>query len=103
MTTINEFQIMIDILSDDKGWSKDQVWLMYSVFKEVGEMCQAIEHNRSQTKIGEEFADVMHFLLQLLSVKAPLVNPDYVLKRVIKRNRNRPKKTYTPNGDFKRV
>lgn len=101
MTDIEQFKIIINDLADRKGWMKDQVWLMYSLFKEVGELCNAIEHNESEEVIGSEYSDVMHFLTQLMIVKAPSINLDHALHQKIFSNEARKKKTYQ-DGEFVR-
>jgi NTP pyrophosphatase (non-canonical NTP hydrolase) len=101
MTTLEEYKLLIIDLSKSKGWNRDQIWLMYSCYKELGEISGAIEHNLTQEQIAKEFADLMHFTLQLMYEKCPEVNLDSILHEVIKNNWASKKKTYK-DGEFVR-
>lgn len=94
MTTLKEFQDAIDALRKKKKWNNDQVWLAHGVFKEMGELVSAVEHNLSDKEKGKEYADIMHFLFQYMRKTCPNIDLEKALWQKIHENSNTKKKTY---------
>lgn len=88
------FKYHIVKMAEEKGWNNDYAWLALGLFKESGELIDGIEHKQTEEEIGQEFADIMHFLLQLMHDKAPSINLDIALQQKIDDNRVKQKKTY---------
>lgn len=89
-------------LSRSKGWSTDWRWLSTGLFVESGEFVNKIICGCSEEEIADEFADVMHYLLQLAKQKCPSVNLDEALSKKIERNVNQVKKTTDAQGNVVR-
>jgi NTP pyrophosphatase (non-canonical NTP hydrolase) len=96
--SIEEYARLIQKLATHKGWSKDWRWLATGFFAESGELVNTIVHDGSEAEIAEEFADVMHYLLQLMKEKCPDYDLDRALMRKISSNYKHLKKTTDPNG-----
>lgn len=100
---IELFKDRVVELAEKKGWSDDEVWLERSLYVEVGELIKAIEEKQNPMFIADEFADVMHFLLQIMKNNTPNVNLDNALMRKIMANYHNQKKTYFSDKGFVRL
>ena len=96
--SIEEYARLIQNLATHKGWSKDWRWLATGFFAESGELVNTIIHDGSEEEIAEEFADVMHYLLQLVKEKCPDYNLDDALLHKITSNYEHLKKTTDSKG-----
>ena len=121
MTSLKEYQERINQLAESKGWSDNIHWLELGVFKEVGELVQAIEKYQDAYRtwetdadagyyrrivtpafdnISKEFGDVLFFLFQ--TMRHYDINLDEALEMVIEDNTTRKKKTIDENGNIVR-
>lgn len=96
--TLEGYARIIEELATKKGWSKDWRWLVTGFFAESGELVNTIVHDGTEAKIADEFADVMHYLLQLTKGKCPNCDLDKALQDKINENYTRLKKTTNANG-----
>lgn len=99
MADIEEYKTRIDRLCEEKGWNTDWRWLVTGFFAESGELVQGIVKGDAPEQIAEEFADVMHYLLKLMSVKAAGQDLDSALSAKIESNRANRKKTTDSDGN----
>lgn len=118
MSSLKDYQERINTLAKAKGWSDDLHWLQLGMFKEVGELVQAMEHfedidqhdkgdqisqdlkYEQLNAIEKEFGDVCHFLFQAMHHFN--INLDEALEFVIKDNSERKKKTIDSEGNIVR-
>lgn len=94
-----DYQKTIHTMAIIKGWNMDLPWLELGMFKEVGELVDAIEHEHEVAQVGKEFGDVMFFLLQ--TMQHYNIDLDKALQNVIERNKVEKKKTLI-NGEIVR-
>ena len=97
--SLDELRTKIDDLYNFKGWNKDWMWLFSALNIEVGEMGQSILKKESEAVIAEEFADVMHFLLELMQTKCPNTDLQKALIDKIESNKVKLKKTTDAKGN----
>ena len=86
-------------LYDAKGWNTDWRWLITGYFAESGELIQSIIKKEDKEVIAEEFADVMHYLLELMNVSCKETNIDSALTKKINSNKVNKKKTTDEKGN----
>lgn len=91
---LNMYKQIIAAMAKAKKFSDDPAWLQLGVFKEMGEVVQAIEHGKSQKKIAKEISDVVIFLFQVANKHCPDESLDNVVLEKIKHNMTTKKKTY---------
>lgn len=103
MNDLEYFKVQIAILAKNKGWADSEIWLERCLFRECGELIEAIENKRSPEEIAEEFADVMHFLLQIANKNCPGVDLNVALTKKIVSNSKTAKKTWVEGQGIVRV
>ena len=96
LNDLQYFRVQVDSLAKKKGFNDDQIWLERCMFKELGELIDAVEAGKSETEIAEEFSDLMIFALQYMNKKTPNVDLNVSLTDKIVEDQNKPKKTYVP-------
>ena len=96
---LEEYTIEILKLAKAKKYSNDFGWLMYGIFKEVGELSDALEHNRSDKKVAGEFGGIMHYLIQVMKKERPKIDLDIALINEIKSNWKHKKKTFNKKSN----
>lgn len=101
-TTMEEYIKAIRAQAARKGWSTNRLWLQASIYKEVGELVSALEHDESDEKIGLEMADILYFLWQFVKSERPNVNLDTALISKIQDNEVKKKKTVDAEGNIVR-
>lgn len=82
-----------------KGWNTDWRWLVTGYFAESGELIQSIIKKENNDAIAEEFADVMHYLLELMNMASQGTNIDEALLKKINSNKVNKKKTTDEKGN----
>lgn len=91
----------------EKGFNNDQIWLERCMFKELGELIQAVEDRKAKgikitdEEIGMEFADLLVFGTQYMAKEAPTANLDDCISKKIYEVQTKKKKTYE-KGEFKK-
>lgn len=96
------YKVLIDDLAIKRGWNRKWTDLALRLNIEVGELEQAILRNESDDRIKDEFADVMHFLLQLMSVTSKSDKTlDTALSDKIISNWKNPKKVLNDDGSVR--
>lgn len=96
------FRKEVDDLAKKKGFNDDFIWLERCMFKELGELIDAVEEGKSQVEIAEEFSDFMIFALQYMNKKTPIIDLDVSLTEKIMKDFREPKKTYVPGEGIRR-
>lgn len=86
-----DYQKQVHSLAVIKTWNIDLAWVELGIFKEAGELIQAIEHSAPVEEIGKEFGDVMFYLLHTMHHFN--IDLDKALQNVIERNKVEKKKT----------
>jgi len=94
MKDLEDYRRQIRNLANAKDWNDSQLWLERSIFVEVGELVKAVEEKKSQDEVAEEFADVMHYLIQYVNKFASFSNLDKALQDKIDSNWKNKKKTW---------
>ena len=102
MNSLEDYAHAVNELAIRKGWSQDWRWLITGYFAESGELVNTVLHGRPENEIAEEFADVMHYLLQLVKQKCPDTDLDRALKKKIALNYEHLKKTTNEVGEIVR-
>ena len=97
--SLENYARAVNELARCKGWSRDWRWLVTGYFAESGELVNTIIQGRDEKEIAEEFADVMHYLLQLVKQKCPHSDLDDALNRKIASNYTNLKKTANKKGE----
>ncbi len=86
-------------LTLSKKWSSDWRWLVIGLVAEIGELVEAIIEGKSSDSIREEFTDVLHFLLELVTVTTDDKDSlDDVMGRKLRKNLRAKKKTMDTHG-----
>ena len=86
------YQKKILRLAKKKGFDQELFYLFGRMVQEGGEMLDAIWQGKSDEDVGEEFADIEHFVLQMLAHR-PKIDPDKALNNKIESNYKNKKKT----------
>lgn len=89
---LRDYQKKIRRLAKKKGFDQELFYLFGRMVQEGGEMLDAIWQGKSDEEVGEEFADVEHFVFQMLDHR-PKINPDKALNKKIHSNYKNKKKT----------
>jgi NTP pyrophosphatase (non-canonical NTP hydrolase) len=89
---LTHFMIAINDLAKAKGYNQTDGWLFWKLLTELGEYSKAIEEGKDKKEISEEWADVMHLLMQI-EFKHGDRDPDLALQKKIDKNWNTKKKT----------
>lgn len=92
--TLEDYAREIMALAKAKKYSNDFAWLMYGLYKEVGELSIALEHDATDDDVANEFGGIMHYLIQVMKNKRPKINLDIALLNEIKSNWLSKKKTF---------
>lgn len=102
MNDLEYFRVQVESLAYKKGFNDDQIWLERCMFKELGELIDAVEEGKSEAEIAEEFSDLMIFALQYMNKKAVSIDLNVALTDKIVKDLSEPKKTYVPGEGIKR-
>ena len=94
MDDLEYFRKAVFELSKFKNWNDSEIWLERSLFVECGELAKAIEEKKSPEEIAEEGADVLHYLFQILNLRAPQVDLNKAMQDKINSNYKTPKKSW---------
>ncbi len=97
--SLDQLRTNIDELYRFKGWNRDWLWLFSALNIEVGELGQSVLKKEEEKIIAEEFADVMHYLLELMQVKCPNTDLQKALMDKIESNKKNLKKTTDSQGN----
>ena len=89
---LSQFMIAINDLAVNKSYNQSDGWLFWKLLTELGEYSKAIEEGKDKKTISEEWADVMHLLMQI-EFKHGDRDPDLALQKKIDKNWNTKKKT----------
>lgn len=100
--SLETYAKLIDQLAQSKGWNTDWRWLTTGLFAESGELVNKIVHGAPDYLIADEFADVMHYLLQLVKPFCNTVDLDKALYGKIEANYSNKKKTTDKYGNVVR-
>jgi len=90
---LKDYQNEVRDLASTKGYNQDLHYLFSRMIQEGSELIDAIQLGKSDDEVGEEGADVLHFLFQILE-KRPNVNIDSSLSKKITSNYLHKKKTW---------
>ncbi len=91
-----------------RDFNMDYPWVAYGAFKELGELCSFLEKEKQtewkqSTKVGEEFADVIIYLMQMIWTKYGMrLDLDMVVQQKIIKDTYEKKKTYKDGKITKR-
>jgi len=96
---LEEYKKAVDDLYQSKGWNTDWMWLYSALNVEIGELGQEILKQRTEQEKAEEFADVMHYLLELMKQQCPSADLDVALLSKITSNKVNKKKTTDKAGN----
>ena len=96
---LEKFRADIAELYKVKGWNTDWRWLTTGYFAESGELIQSIIKKEDKEVIAEEFADVMHYLLELMNTTCSDINLDEAFQKKIESNKVNKKKTTDEKGN----
>ncbi len=88
---LDEYMIAINDLAKAKGYNQSDSWLFWKLLTELGEYSKAVEEGKSKEEVSEEFADIMHLLMQIQFKHG--ADPDFALHSKINKNWNSKKKT----------
>jgi len=88
---LEEYMIAINNLAKAKGYNQKDSWLFWKLLTEIGEYSKAVEEGKQRREVSEEFADIMHLLMQIQYKHGD--DPDMALQRKIEINWHSKKKT----------
>lgn len=94
--TLEKYKCAVTALARFRKWNNRKSWLMTGLMLEFAELINAIYQKKSDQEKGEEFADVMHFLLQLMA-ESTKIDLDKAMNDKIEKNKVTPKKTLVNN------
>lgn len=119
--TFEEIAAKINEQAQRKGWSRNPHYMQLGIYKETGELVQAIEHYnvrkaeivavgapeayansvlaKKRSQIAKEFGDVIYFLCQTMKVFDPSINLDEAFQMTYESNEKNKKKTIDDKGN----